>query len=125
MKRPNFRDSQFWIELRKKTSLDEVIGFEECSFWCNEALTILEEYGQHGFIKIENTVSQRVITRYKLFVNTHRFLARKYSNLIFIADGTAGQIHQDYPLGYYDYLNNSPRPLNLFYLSAIKFLRYN
>ncbi len=120
MQQPEFRDTNFWIALHKRTGLDERIGIEECSFWCDEAQMLLSAFGRHKFKKIEGGVTMETIEKYRLSVNWHRVLARKYQEGVFIADGTAGQIHKDYPQGYYGYDRDAPQPLRLFYKSAIR-----
>ncbi len=115
MTQPDFRNPQFWITLRKRTSLDGRVGFEECSLWCDEALNILRDYRVHGFRKIENSVSLRVIAKYGLVIDAHRFLVRNYAEGIFIADGTAGQVDKNYPLGFYNWRDCASERLSLFY----------
>ncbi len=118
---PNFRDEQCWIELRKRTFLDDRLGVEECYYWCQETHKILLEYSRnHHFRMIEGAVSSKVQEKYDLFVNSHRVLAKRYKEGIFIADGTAGQILEQYALGYYGYAHAAPKPLGLFYECAIK-----
>lgn len=124
MAQPDFTDPKFWIDLRKQTSLDGRVGVEECSFWCQEALALLSEYGKHGFRKIEGGVPTKMIGKYGLYVNWHRVLARNDPEGIFIADGTAGQVQKEFPLGRYSYLDDTPRPLLLFYEDAVKRARF-
>lgn len=120
MAQPNFKLKKFWRELRKRTSLDDRIGSEECAIWCDEALEILRDYNGHGFRRIEGIISTETWIKYDLFVNAHQVLARKYPEGLFIADGTAGQIDKKYLLGFYDYVHNAPEKLRLFYEPAIK-----
>ena len=115
MKQSELKDPNFWIALRERTSLNGRIGIEECSLWCNEALKMLGDYRKHRFRKVESTVSHKTIGKYGLFVDTHRVLARKYPEGIFIADGTAGQVDTNYPLGYYGFVHNASKRLSLFY----------
>ena len=119
MTQPDFRDKFFWKKLREETRVHNRLGVEECWYWCSDVLGLLN-YGNHGFRKINGSVSPREQTEYRLFVNSHWFLYRIFPDGIFIADGTAGQEARRYPLGYYGYLQDAPLPITLFYRSGLR-----
>jgi len=120
MTKPNLLNPEFWISLRKRTSLDGWVGVEECSYWTNEVLDLLREYRPHGFIRIEGGVSSEQRLRHHFFVDYHRALGKRLPDGIFIADDTAGQIHDDYLLGYYGYIDDAPARLRVFYKEMVK-----
>ncbi|MBS3165734.1 hypothetical protein J4444_01300 [Candidatus Woesearchaeota archaeon] len=125
MPRPNFRDPNFWKELRTQTSLDGRVGVEECYVWCKETFSLLSGYPNHGFRMQEGAVSTDMKAKWKLYVDAHWFLYREYKLGIFIADGTAGQIRNRYPVGYYGYFANAPKPLSLFYKRGLEWAGFN
>ncbi len=120
MNQSNYRTPRFWTELRRRTTLDGRIGIEECSVWCEQALELLTNYQIRGFKKVEGFVSTKMVGKYGLFVNTHRALAQRSPEGIFIADGTAGQIDKRYPQGFYGYVSEAPELLRLFYDPALR-----
>ena len=117
--KPNFRERQFWLALRRDTSVYGRVGVEECASWCEDALNLLTRY-DHGFQEVNGILGTTAREKLNLFVNSHWFLYRKYKEGIFIADGTAGQIVKTYPRGYYGYAEDAPLALSIFYNDGLR-----
>ena len=105
----------FWVDLRRAIFQDEGIGFFLCAKWNIQAIIKLEEIGV-GKNFIEKAVQSRnlfVSESYSL--NSHRWLETENDGERFIADGTAGQIDPNYPLGFYGFISKASESLRRIY----------
>ncbi|MDO8508273.1 MAG: hypothetical protein Q7S27_01160 [Nanoarchaeota archaeon] len=101
-----------WIELRKKMFSEYNLGEGRCWEWCIYAYSYLNSIGIHSFYIKE--ISNRAIIGNG--INYHCWLETTNAREKFIADATAGQINSNFPLGFYDFVNNSPNDLRKIYL---------
>tara|TARA_Y100000310_G_scaffold341089_1_gene439080 strand:+ start:19429 stop:19776 length:348 start_codon:yes stop_codon:yes gene_type:complete len=99
---------EFWIYLRNKTVLKDTIGHCLCWVWCNDSLDLLVEEGINEFRK--KIASGGNVLREK-GLNLHWWLEADTNKGRYVADGTAGQINPDYPLGFYGSLKEAPTDL--------------
>jgi hypothetical protein len=108
----NICNEEFWHELRKQTVVHGSIGSGLCYDWAREAKELLEKGGICAYIV--KRAGLPILTKTGLAY--HAWLELDVSGRYFIADGTAGQIDKDLPLGFYGFLEQIPNSLVNVYL---------
>ncbi len=103
----------FWFKLRNMTDLRNLIGRGLCDVWANQAKDILDSYPTSHSFEVMVAADKPAVTIHK--IASHYWLESPVPGGIFIADGTAGQIDQRYPEGYYGLCVKAPRPLRDIY----------
>ena len=106
-------ERDYWENLRDETSVSGSVGRWRCDFWVHDILNLVGESIDkidilttfHGKSLVENGFS------------FHTWLEIVGNGKRFIADGTAGSFHDDYPMGFYGFLEEAPKLLKDIYNS--------
>jgi len=107
----DFFNEGYWMELRKLTRV-KGIGKNECDDWVYDVLRHWQkENVQHIF---QRASAKRFLGGF--YFGKHSWLEAIVSERRFIADGTAGQYDDSYPLGFYGWLDDAPPKVKEFYL---------
>lgn len=106
--------SDYWLALHKKDNprcreLNMCRKPLACYTWAGIASEILEAQGYKGlfdyFTLHDSQKSRWLETTFGIY--NHVCLQSRYTGKIFIADGTAVQFDETYPLGYYGFLESA------------------
>ncbi|MBI2545663.1 hypothetical protein HYV81_00620 [Candidatus Woesearchaeota archaeon] len=115
---PNPFTENFWLALRPETSVMDN-GFDQCKIWTDKTLKLLKiklPWNIRRQFHFEGTHALPYLSERGL--GSHHWLMAKKSGRYYIADGTAGQLHPNYPQGFYGWLDEAPPDLMELYTKS-------
>lgn len=106
----DFFSEDYWINLRRFTSVTG-LGKKQCENWVQDVLKIW------NVNNVKNLFHGVIVKRYIIgfYHGRHAWLETIVDGKRYIADGTAGQYDESFPLGFYGWLENAPSKPKEFY----------
>ena len=101
--------------MRRKIFSDKDNGFWRCRPWTRKTMSLLSADGLERFFSPIEASKRKLFVSPDYTLSVHSWIQTISQGERFIADGTAGQLDRNYPLGFYGFVLNCPENLRRIY----------